>query len=219
MSNNVERFGALTPENCAVLLVDHNLGFIQVCHGDRTDIKNGVVALARTARVYNLPIVISKTPDDSISGPLIPQLLEVVKDCQMVNRKLADMDSLNDSEVSAALKATGRKKIVIAGIMTDVCVLMTTLHALKDGYEVYVVENASGGSDPVSVRNALTRMQQAGATVVSWLTLLSELQSNWNYADPEKARTAGGLVKIISDHANGWSNLNDFYYGIKSSSS
>lgn len=151
----------LTPDNCAVLFVDHQPQmFFGTGSGDRTAIINAAVGLAKAARVFDVPVVLSTVAAESFSGPLLPPLADVFPDHKIVDR--TTMNAWEDVAFVEAVKATGRKKLVIAGLWTEVCVVLPALSALAQGYEVYVVTDASGGVTPQAHEHAVQRMIQAG---------------------------------------------------------
>ncbi|GAA4313148.1 hydrolase [Streptomyces venetus] len=178
----------LTPDNCAVLFVDHQPQmFFGTGSGDRTAIINSTVGLARAARAFDVPVVLSTVAAESFSGPLLPQLAEVFPEQKAVDR--TSMNAWEDVNFVEAVKATGREKLVIAGLWTEVCVVLPALSALAQGYEVYVVTDASGGVSPQAHEHAIQRMVQAGAVPVTWVQVLLELQRDWARSDTYEAVT------------------------------
>ncbi|EFL30407.1 isochorismatase superfamily hydrolase [Streptomyces viridochromogenes DSM 40736] len=178
----------LTPDNCAVLFVDHQPQmFFGTGSGDRTAIINSTVGLARAARAFDVPVVLSTVAAESFSGPLLPQLAEVFPEHKAVDR--TSMNAWEDVNFVEAVKATGREKLVIAGLWTEVCVVLPALSALAQGYEVYVVTDASGGVSPQAHEHAIQRMIQAGAVPVTWVQVLLELQRDWARSDTYDAVT------------------------------
>ncbi|WP_067719919.1 isochorismatase family protein [Nocardia yamanashiensis] len=199
----------LTPENCAILLIDHSDGFVlTIGSGDRTAVTYGAVALAKMAKLFDVPLIATNAPPEGPGGPLVPQLMDALGDTGVIVRPEGPMDSMDDPGVKAAVAATGRKKIVLAGVLTEVCATFTTISALSQGYEVYLVTDACGGLSPESHKYGIERMMQAGAIPVSWTSVLAELQRKWGGA---KAATAPGVVDIITASNNNWSHLNSFY--------
>ncbi|WP_030757188.1 hydrolase [Streptomyces griseus] len=182
----------LTPDNCAVLFVDHQPQmFFGTGSGDRTAIINSTVGLAKAAKAFGVPVVLSTVAAESFSGPLMPQLADVFPGQEIIDR--TTMNAWEDRNFVEAVKATGREKLVIAGLWTEVCVVLPALSAIAQGYEVYVVTDASGGVSPQAHEHAVQRMIQAGAVPVTWVQVLLELQRDW-------ARTAtyaavGDVVK------------------------
>ncbi|MEU6604345.1 hydrolase [Streptomyces shenzhenensis] len=184
----------LTPDNCAVLFVDHQPQmFFGTGSGDRTAIINSAVGLAKAAKVFDVPVVLSTVAAESFSGPIMPQLAEVFPGQEIVDR--TTMNAWEDPAFVEAVKATGRKKIVIAGLWTEVCVVLPALSALAQGYEVYVVTDASGGVTPQAHEHAVQRMIQAGAVPVTWVQVLLELQRDW-----ARGETYVPVTEVVKQH-------------------
>ncbi|GEK02171.1 MULTISPECIES: hydrolase [unclassified Streptomyces] len=188
----------LTPDNCAVLFVDHQPQmFFGTGSGDRTAVINSTVGLAKAARAFDVPVVLSTVAAESFSGPLMPQLADVFPDQKIVDR--TTMNAWEDPAFVDAVKATGRRKLVIAGLWTEVCVVLPALSAIAQGYEVYVVTDASGGVSPQAHEHAVQRMVQAGAIPVTWVQVLLELQRDW-----ARAETYGAVMDVVKEHAGAY---------------
>ncbi|MCE4946571.1 MULTISPECIES: hydrolase [Streptomyces] len=188
----------LTPDNCAVLFVDHQPQmFFGTGSGDRTAIINSTVGLAKAAKTFDVPVVLSTVAAESFSGPILPQLADVFPDQEIVDR--TSMNAWEDAAFVEAVKATGRKKIVIAGLWTEVCVVLPALSALTQGYEVYVVTDASGGVSPQAHEHAVQRMIQAGAVPVTWLQVLLELQRDW-----ARTETYVPVTEVVKQHGGAY---------------
>ncbi|MDI1456370.1 hydrolase [Streptomyces sp. ATE26] len=188
----------LTPDNCAVLFVDHQPQmFFGTGSGDRTAVINSTVGLAKAARAFDVPVVLSTVAAESFSGPLMPQLADVFPDQKIVDR--TTMNAWEDTAFVDAVKATGRRKLVIAGLWTEVCVVLPALSAIAQGYEVYVVTDASGGVSPQAHEHAVQRMVQAGAIPVTWVQVLLELQRDW-----ARAETYGAVMDVVKEHAGAY---------------
>ncbi|MFD4322238.1 hydrolase [Streptomyces sp. NPDC058548] len=188
----------LTPDNCAVLFVDHQPQmFFGTGSGDRTAIINSTVGLAKAARVFDVPVVLSTVAAESFSGPILPQLADVFPDQKIVDR--SSMNAWEDESFVEAVKATGRKKLVIAGLWTEVCVVLPALSAIAQGYEVYVVTDASGGVSPQAHEHAVQRMVQGGAIPVTWVQVLLELQRDW-----ARTETYVATTEVVKEHAGAY---------------
>ncbi|MDX3850808.1 hydrolase [Streptomyces sp. AK02-01A] len=188
----------LTPDNCAVLFVDHQPQmFFGTGSGDRTAIINSTVGLAKTAKVFDVPVVLSTVAAESFSGPIMPQLAEVFPGQEIIDR--STMNAWEDAAFVEAVKATGRKKLVIAGLWTEVCVVLPTLSALAQGYEVYVVTDASGGVSPQAHEYAIQRTVQAGAIPVTWVQVLLELQRDW-----ARTETYGAVTQVVKENGGAY---------------
>ncbi|MEU7637374.1 hydrolase [Streptomyces sp. NPDC039016] len=188
----------LTPDNCAVLFIDHQPQmFFGTGSGDRTAIINSTVGLAKAAKVFDVPVVLSTVAAESFSGPILPQLSEVFPDETIVDR--TSMNAWEDAAFVEAVKATGRKKLVLAGLWTEVCIVLPALSALTQGYEVYVVTDASGGVSPKAHEHAIQRMIQAGAVPVTWVQVLLELQRDW-----ARTETYPSVMDVVKEHAGAY---------------
>ncbi|MFF9580474.1 hydrolase [Streptomyces achromogenes] len=188
----------LTPDNCAVLFVDHQPQmFFAAASGDRTSIMNATVGLAKAAKVFDVPTVLSTVAAESFSGPIMPQLAAVFPDQKIIDR--TSMNAWEDVPFVEAVKATGRKKLVIAGLWTEVCVVLPTLSALAQGYEIYIVTDASGGVSPQAHEHAVQRMIQAGAIPVTWVQVLLELQRDW-----ARTETYVPVTEVVKEHAGAY---------------
>ncbi|MEU9204761.1 hydrolase [Streptomyces sp. NPDC048332] len=184
----------LTPGNCAVLFVDHQPQmFFGTGSGDRTAIINSTLGLAKAAKVFDVPVVLSTVAAESFSGPVLPQLAAVFPGQEIVDR--TTMNAWEDVAFVEAVKATGRRKLVIAGLWTEVCVVLPTLSALAQGYEVYVVTDASGGVSPQAHEHAIQRMVRGGAIPVTWVQVLLELQRDW-----ARTETYVPVTEVVKEH-------------------
>lgn len=184
----------LTPDNSVFLFVDHQPQmFFGVGSGDRTAIVNATVGLAKSAKAFNVPVILSTVAAETFSGPLLPQLAEVFPKEPVIDR--STMNPWEDGAVVEAIKATGRKKIVLSGLWTEVCVVLPALSALSQGYEVYVVADTCGGLSPQAHEHAIQRMVRAGAVPVTWVQVLLELQRDW-----ARTETYDAVADIAKTH-------------------
>lgn len=188
----------LTPDNSVMLFVDHQPQmFFGTGSGDRTAIVNATVGLAKAARAFGVPTVLTTVAAESFSGPLLPQLAEVFPGQEVIDR--TTMNAWEDNAVVEAIKATGRRKIIISGLWTEVCLVLPVLSALGQGYEVYVVADASGGVTPQAHEHAVARMVSAGAVPVTWIQVLLELQRDW-----ARAETYLPVMEIVKEHGGAY---------------
>jgi len=186
--------GLLTPDNCVVALIDHQPQMMFGVAGvDRQSIINNTVALAKAARVFDVPVALSSVETKGFSGNLWPQLLAVLPEQPAIER--SSMNAWDDKNFVAAIKATGRKKIVLAGLWTEVCVTFPTVQAIHDGYEVYVVEDCCGDVSQLAHDNAMKRVIQAGAKPVTSLQVMLEFQRDWAEKD-----TYDAVMDIVKTH-------------------
>lgn len=168
----------LTPENCALVLIDHQAGLaFGVQSMDRQVLLNNTVALARTALAFDLPIVISTSATKVYSGPLLPDLQAALPAHPVIDRR--SMNVFEDEAALAAIEATGRKKLLFSGMLTEACISFAVLSAQEAGFDSYVVADTCGGLTETGHELALRRMQDGGATMTSWLQVVLELQRDW----------------------------------------
>ncbi|HEY2472627.1 MAG TPA: isochorismatase family protein [Terracidiphilus sp.] len=168
----------LKPEECAMLLVDFQAGLaFGVESMARQTILNNAVALARTAAAFQVPVVISTSASRVYSGSLLPALQEALPAVKPIERK--SMNVWEDDNAHEAVLKTGKKRLIIAGLLTEACVSFAVLSALKDGFEVFVVGDACGGLTATGHELALRRMEAAGAKLTSWIQVLLEFQRDW----------------------------------------
>ncbi len=171
-----------TPENSVMLLIDHQVGTMGwVGSANLEEIKNNTVALARAAHVTKMPLILTSSMEDQAQGPLFDELINAVPEAYE-NRILRGgvVDSMKDENFAAAVKATGRKNIIIAGITTDVCVVYPAITAIAEGYNVQVVVDGSGSPTTLADETALRRMEKQGVTLTSTNQLIAELAQDWS---------------------------------------
>jgi nicotinamidase-related amidase len=190
--------GLLTPDNCVVTQIDLQPQMLfGVSNFDRQAIINNNVALAKAARVFDVPVVLSTVETKSFSGNLWPQIQAVFPEVVPIER--SSMNSWDDENFVAAIRKSGRKKIVLAGLWTETCVALPTVQAIHDGYEVYVVEDCCGDVSQLAHDNAMKRVIQAGAKPVTWLSVMLEWQRDWAQTD-----TYGAVMEIVKTHAGAY---------------
>lgn len=188
----------LTPQDIAVLIVDAQAGLaFATGSADRQTVRGNLVALAQTARAFDVPVIVSTSATKVYSGPLMPPLRAVLPDVVPIERR--NMNLWEDDAARAAVVATGRRTLIVAGLLTEACVSFPVLSALAEGYAVRVVTDACGGLTPASHEAAVQRMAQAGAVPTSWLQLLLELQRDWTRHDTYEAARS-----IVVEHGGGY---------------
>jgi nicotinamidase-related amidase len=188
----------LTPQNAALILIDHQPQMAFATHSiDTGALVNNVTGLAKAAKVFGVPTILTTVAAKSFSGPLFPSVQAVFPEQTPIDR--TTMNSWEDPKFLAAVKATGRKKLVIAALWTEVCLMGPALGAIDDGFEVYVVTDASGGVTTEAHEMAIERMMQAGAAPVTWLQVMLEWQRDW-------ARTAtyDAVTAIAKEHGGAY---------------
>ena len=182
----------LTPQNCALLVIDYQPSqFATVTSIDRDLLTRNIVSVARLAKTYGLPIVLS-TVNVGVNGqpPTIPELREVLSDSVEIDR--TQINSWEDGDFRQAVEATDRKKLVMTALWTEVCLAFPALDALRQGFEVFPVVDAVGGTSPEAHRAGLERIVKAGAQPISWVSLACELQRDW-----ARTETVPKVVDIV----------------------
>jgi len=170
--------GLLTPDNCVVTMIDLQPQMLfGVSNFDRQTVINNNLILAKAARIFNIPVVLSTVETKAFSGNMWPQIQAIFPGQKPVER--SSMNSWDDANFVAAVQKTGRKKIVLAGLWTETCVALPTVQAIDDGYDVYVVEDCCGDVSVLSHENAMKRVVQAGAKPVTALSVMLEWQRDW----------------------------------------
>lgn len=182
--------GKITPDNAAVLFIDYQTQLILGCQSaPPQEVKNNTLALARIAKIYDLPVIITTTGGGA-KGPAGATFAELTKefpDLEQIDRQQF-YNSMQDPKFNQAVKATGRQKLVIGGITTDLCVVFPAITAVAEGYDVYVVADACASWTKQIDDIALNRIAQAGAIVTNVQSLCAELQTNLTEYDPERAK-------------------------------
>jgi nicotinamidase-related amidase len=197
----------LTPDNSQLLFIDQQP---QMAFGvqsiDRQTLKNNVVALAKAAKIFNVPTTITTVETESFSGHTYPELLAVYPTHKILER--TSMNSWDDQNVRDALAATGRKKIVVSGLWTEVCNAMFALSAIKDAqYEIYMVADASGGTSVDAHNYAMDRMVQAGVIPTTWQQVLLEWQRDW-----ARKKTYDAVIGLVQEHSGAYGMGVDYAY-------
>src|ERR1700737_5232541 len=184
----------LTPEECVLLLIDHQpFQLANVNSHEPTMVMNNVTALAKTAKAYGIPTILT-TVNEERGGLIFKGLQDLFPDQKTINRTY--INCWEDRRVVEAVKKTGRKKLVMAALWTEMCLAMPALHAMGDGYDVYVVTDASGGVSPDAHDMAIRRMVAAGVQPITWPGLAGELQRDW--ARTERLEE---VAQLFVDHA------------------
>jgi nicotinamidase-related amidase len=181
----------LTPQNAALIVVDYQPSQIQSVRSmDHDLLVDNIVSVARLGKTYGLPIVLSTVNVVNGQGPTLPELKAVLSDSYEIDR--TQINSWEDVDFRRAVEATGRKKLIMAALWTEVCLAFPTLDALREGFEVYPVVDAVGGTSPEAHRAGLERIVQAGAQPISWVSLACELQRDW-----ARVETVPDVVDIV----------------------
>jgi len=188
----------LTSADCALLLIDQQAGLaFGVESIGRQTLLNNTVALARTAHTFGVPIVASTSATKVYSGPLMPAVQAAIPGIVSIDRR--NMNLWEDESARQAVEKTGRRRLLVSGLLTEACVSFPVLSALAEGYEVFVVADACGGLTPTSHDLALRRLEAAGAQMTSWIQVLLEFQRDWT-----RQETYGGARAIVEAHGGGY---------------
>lgn len=197
----------LTPDNCQLIFIDHQP---QMAFGvqsiDRQSLKNNTVALAKSARVFNIPTIITTVETESFSGYTYPELLAVFPELPLLER--TSMNSWDDQKVRDALAQNGRNKVIVSGLWTEVCNNSFAFSAMAEGgYEIYMVADASGGTTQQAHDYAMQRMIQAGVVPMTWQQVLLEWQRDWAKRD-----TYDAVLDIVREHSGAYGMGVDYAY-------
>jgi nicotinamidase-related amidase len=188
-------------KNTAMLLIDHQVGTIGWMHSAPHDeVKRNTLALAKAAKVAGMKVVLTSSMEDHPQGPLFPELEEILPEEFGTRIKRAGIvDAFDDPNFKKSIENTGKKKLIMAGLLTEVCVVYPALNAANEGYEVQVVADASGSATPASDSYALDRLRQSNINVVSTVQILSEMVDNWaEGAGPKIMPVLGELYAELS---------------------
>jgi nicotinamidase-related amidase len=181
----------LTPQNAALVVIDYQPSQVQtVASMDRGLLVSNIVSVARMAKTFELPVVLSTVNVANGQGSTIPELKAELPESPEIDR--TQINSWEDVEFRAAIKGTGRRKLIMTALWTEVCLAFPTLDALSEGFEVYPVVDAVGGTSVEAHRAGLERIVQAGAQPVSWVSLACELQRDW-----ARTETVPDIVDIV----------------------
>ena len=183
----------LTPDNAVLAMIDHQTG-LMVGVGDEhpTILKNNIMGLCHTAKTAGLPSVITASMPEGPNGPVIPKIVETLGG-EVIERE-GQINAWDSAAFTDAIKATGRKKIIMAGIVTDVCLLFPALSAVAEGYDVYAVIDASGTWNKTVQEVTVQRLVQAGVKVTTWASVLAEIMNDW------RSEHGGALGEVLAGH-------------------
>ena len=188
----------LTPQNSMLLLIDHQPQMAFASHSiDVQLLINNVTGLTKSAKIFNVPVVLTTVASKTFSGPLFGTVQQVYPDRDPIDR--TTMNAWEDPKLVQAVKQTDRKKLIMAALWTEVCLATAAISALDDGYEVYIVTDASAGVTLEAHEMAIQRMIQAGAVPVTWLQVLLEWQRDW-----ARQETYNAVMNVAKEHAGGY---------------
>jgi len=181
----------LTHQNAALVVIDYQPSQLQtVASMERDVLVDNIVSVARLAKTFELPVVLSTVHVANGQGPTIPELKTVLSSSAEIDR--SEINSWENAEFRRAVEGTGRKKLIMTALWTEVCLAFPALDAMRDGYEVYPVVDAVGGTSVEAHRAGLERIVQAGGQPISWVSLACELQRDWARFD-----TVSEVVDIV----------------------
>ena len=190
----------LNKDDAAVLLVDHQTGLLSLVRDiDPDKFKNNVLALADCAKYFNLPTILTTSFELGPNGPLVPELKAMFPDSPYIARP-GQINAWDNEEFVAAVRATGKKQLIVAGVVTEVCVSFPVSSALEEGYDVFVIADASGTFNEMTRDAAWSRMIAAGAQMMTWFGAACELHRDWR-------NDVEGLGSLFSNHIPDYRNL------------
>ena len=187
--------------------MDHQTGLISSLVRDYgvDEFKNNVLALANTAKFFDLPVILTTSFEDGPNGPLMQQLIELFPNAPKIARP-GQINAWDNDEFVKAIEATGKKQLIIAGVVTDVCVAFPALSAINAGYEVFVVTDASGTFSKQVADAALMRMAHGGVQLMNWFSVAAELQRDWR-------NDVEGFGALLAKHLPSYQNIIGSYMG------
>jgi len=200
--------GLITAKNSSVVFIDHQPQMtFGVANIDRQQLINNVVMLAKGAKAFGVPSILTAVETESFSGYIWPQLMDVFPGQQPIER--TSMNSWDDPAFREAVKATGRKNIIIAGLWTEVCVTWPALNMLAEGYNIYIVEDACGATSQLAHDAAIRRSVQAGAVSMTTVATVLEFQRDWANREHYDA-----LINIFREHAGAYGSGIEYAYSM-----
>jgi nicotinamidase-related amidase len=207
-----QTYKRLDKDQAAVLLVDHQAGLLSLVRDFNPDqFTNNVLALADLAKYFKLPTILTTSFEDGPNGPLMPELKQLFPDAPYIPRP-GQINAWDNDDFVGAVKATKRKQLIIAGVVTEVCVAFPALAAIEEGYDVFVVTDASGTFNAVTRDSAWDRMTAAGAQLMGWFGVACELHRDWR-------NDVEGLGALFANHIPDYKNLMTSYSSVKASKS
>ncbi|NOH63075.1 isochorismatase family protein [Vibrio sp. RE88] len=195
----------LTADNSVLAMIDHQTG-LMVGLGDEhpTVLKNNIVGLTRTAKAIGLPSVVTASLPEGPNGPVMPEITQVLGE-EVIERE-GQINAWDSLAFKQAIEKTGRKKIIMAGIVTDVCLLFPALSAVEEGYDVYAVIDASGTWNKTVQEVTIQRLTQAGVKVTTWASVLAELMNDW------RSKHGEALGQVLAEHTTKYGYVMNSYF-------
>src|SRR5258706_4057782 len=190
--------GLLTPDNCAVVFIDHQPQmFFGVANIDRQNLLNNVLVLAKAAKIFDVPVILTAVESKEFSGNITPHLLDLLPDQTPIER--SSMNAWDDKGFVAAVKKIGCKTFLLAALWSEVCLTFPALQMLEEGYGVYAVEDASGGTSKTAHDAAIRRVEQAGAVSLTALQVLLEFQRDWARKEHYEE-----VIAVVKEHCGAY---------------
>ena len=189
-------------DNAGLLLIDHQVGTIEWMHSaPKAEVKRNTLALAKAAKAVGMPVLLTSSMEWEAQGPLFPELQEILPDAFSLRiKRQGIVDAFDDPAFAAAVKALDRKRLIMAGLLTEVCVVYPALNAADEGYDIQVVADASGSATKMADDIALDRMRQAGVAITSTVQVMSEMVANWaEGAGPQIMPVLGELYAELAE--------------------
>lgn len=200
-----EWYNRIKKDDAALLLVDHQTGLVSGFVRDYPDdtFQQNIEALVDIGLFFNLPVVLTTSDEKGANGPLLPYIKEKFHNIPVIARP-GEINAWDNEEFVAAVKKTGKNQLIIAGVVTDLCVAYVALSAINAGYEVFVVVDASGASSKQAADAALLRMSESGVQLMSWFSISGELQRDWRF-------DAEGFGTLLRKHFPAYNNVSESY--------
>lgn len=202
-------YDRLTADNAALLLVDHQTGLSNGVQDQSVpEYLAAVAGLTKLAKAFNLPTVITTSAADGPNGPVLPIITQTLPNAPIVHRP-GEINAWDNNDFVEAVKKTGRKKLIVAGVSTEVCVAFVALSAIQEGYDVYAVIDASGTWNKLVQETAVARMVQAGIKPITWVAVGAEIQADW------RKPTGQQLAQVMGEHLPFYGNLISSFFATK----
>ena len=202
------QYRRLDKNDAAVLLVDHQSGLISLVQDfSPGEFKNNVLALGALTKYFKLPVILTTSFEKGPNGPLVPELKQMFPKAPYIARP-GNINAWDNDDFVKAVKATGKKQLIIAGVVTEVCVAFPALSAIEEGFEVFVVTDASGTFNEITRDAAWNRMSAAGAQLMTWFGVACELHRDWR-------NDIEGLGTLFSNHIPNYRNLMTSYAALQ----
>jgi nicotinamidase-related amidase len=186
-----------TADNATLLLIDHQVGTMSwVKSIPFEEMKRNALMLAKVARIYELPVVLTSSMEDYAQGPLLSELGDILPNAFAARiKRVGIVNAMDDENFAAAVRATGRKKLIIAGVTNDVCTVFPALSLVRGGFDVQVVADAGGSPSRIGDDMALRRMERGGVTLTGTNQLVAELVGNWT--TPEGSQVVQVVMEAL----------------------